>query len=102
MYKQETASDLAIRICERLGIHYHLGDGVSTVDGEPYDFNDDPFDIDIYSATLQIALELAADYGATVYDNMVTQNTGVTTIYSSVKSTSYQFSVNNAEPLTAA
>lgn len=106
MSKQETASDLAIKICERLGIRYHTGDGLSTVDSVPYDYESChesslwPFTFNNYSATIQIVPKLQKQKDVTPYDVMIAKDILLTTMHSSEEAISYQ--TNTSVPLIAA
>lgn len=42
-------TEIVISLCERLGIKYHLGNGISTLNGEPYDFDNEqgPFWVEV-------------------------------------------------------
>lgn len=105
MLVQETASDLAIKICERLGIHYHVGNGVSTVDGVPYDYEKPfhQFSLNNYSATLQIAAESQTrrkDISQYDRSHLTEKDVFSTTIHSTNGSTSYQ--ISTTVPLVAA
>lgn len=38
---EKSVIEIAIELCEKLGIKYHLGDGISTIDGKELDLDKD-------------------------------------------------------------
>lgn len=42
MDEKKNITEIVIALCERLGIEYHFGNGVSTLNGEPYDLENEP------------------------------------------------------------
>ena len=53
--RQETFSDIAMKLCEELGIAYHLGNGTSTMDGIPIG---DGFDSELFAEKYNLSIDV--------------------------------------------